>query len=94
MRKKSLLKISVNTVVILFFIGVAFAPSINANVSKSALDGDLVEVISEFSTFGKQYDLKLVNEEREEVEQVIDYEIDHLLLFLRCVCLMIIFCFG
>ena len=51
--------------VILLFIGVAFAPSVNANVVKD----DLVE----FDVFfGKKHTVKLTQEEADELELLID----------------------
>jgi len=54
--------------VILLFIGVAFAPSINASVVKD----DLVEFDVEFCGLGKKHTVQLTQQEAEEVEQLFD----------------------
>jgi len=54
--------------VILLFIGVAFAPSVNANVSKD----DLVEFDVELCGLGKKHTVKLTQEEAHEVEHLFD----------------------
>ena len=54
--------------VILLFIGVAFAPSINA----SALEDELVEFDVEFCGLGKKHTIKLTQEEADEVELLFD----------------------
>lgn len=55
--------------IILLFIGVAFAPSINANVSKQ---DDMVEFDVEFCGLDKKHTVKLTQQESEEVEQLFD----------------------
>ena len=54
--------------VILLFIGVAFTPSINANVVKD----DLVEFDVEVHGLGKKNTVKLTQQETDEVEQLLD----------------------
>lgn len=54
--------------VILLFIGVAFAPSVNANV----VEDDLVEFDVEFCGLGKKHTVKLTQEESDEVELLFD----------------------
>ena len=54
--------------VILLFIGVAFAPSVNANV----VEDDLVEFDVEFCGLGKKHTVKLTREEAHELELLID----------------------
>ena len=44
MEKNNLIKKSLTVAVILLFIGIAFAPSINANINKASLDSKLVEI--------------------------------------------------
>lgn len=54
--------------VILLFLGVAFAPSINANVTQN----ELVEFDVEFCGLGKKHTVKLTQQEADEVEQLFD----------------------
>ena len=54
--------------VILLFIGVAFAPSINASV----VDDELVEFDVEFSGLGKKHRVQLTQQEADEVELLFD----------------------
>ena len=54
--------------VILLFIGVAFAPSINASVVKD----ELVEFDVEFCGLGKKHKVKLTQQEADEVELLFD----------------------
>jgi len=56
--------------VIVLFLGLACAPSINANVSK---DSELVEITTEICGLGGgKHTVQLTKEEAEEVEQLID----------------------
>ena len=58
---------------ILLFIGIAFAPSINANISKASLDSELVEITTEVWGFNDgKHTVQLTKEEAEEVKQLID----------------------
>jgi len=68
MSKNSLLCKGIAVVVILLFIGLAFAPSINADVSKE----ELVEVTTEFCGLGKKHTVKLTQEEVDELDQLFD----------------------
>lgn len=63
-------KKSLAVAIILLFIGVAFAPSINANVSKN----ELVEITTEVCGIDgiKPNTVKLTKQESKEVEQLID----------------------
>ena len=54
--------------VILLFIGVAFAPSINASV----VDDELVEFDVEFSGLGKKHRVQLTQEEADDVENIFE----------------------
>jgi len=47
MEINNLIKKGVVVAVILLFIGLAFAPSINANISKASIDSELVEFTTE-----------------------------------------------
>ncbi|EMR75079.1 hypothetical protein MBGDF03_00859 [Thermoplasmatales archaeon SCGC AB-540-F20] len=60
--------------VILLFIGVAFAPSINANVSKASIDSELVEITTEVCGINgvTPNTVLLSKEDAEEVEKLID----------------------
>ncbi len=55
--------------VILLFIGVAFAPSINANTHN---DDNLVEFDVEFCGLGKKHTVQLTQQEADEVELLFD----------------------
>ena len=63
-----MIKKGVAVAVILLFIGVALAPSINANVVKD----DLVEFDVEVHGLGKKNTVKLTQQETDEVEQLLD----------------------
>jgi len=63
MSGNSLIKKGLAATVILLFIGVAFAPSINANV----VEDDLVEFDVEFCGLGKKHTVKLTQQEADEV---------------------------
>ena len=69
-----MIKKSLAVAVILLFVGVAFAPSINANVSKASVDSELVEITVEISgIYGiKPHTVLLTQEDAEEVEKLID----------------------
>jgi len=59
--------------VIVLFLGLAFAPSINANVSETSVDSELVEITTEVCGLdGGKHTVSLSKEEAEEVEQLID----------------------
>ena len=59
--------------VIVLFLGLAIAPSINANVSKASIDSELVEITTEICGLnGGKHTVQLSKEEAEEVEQLID----------------------
>ena len=66
-------KKSLAVAVILLFLGVAFAPSINANISKASIDSKLVEITTEICGLnGGKHTVQLTKEEAEEVEKLID----------------------
>ena len=59
--------------VIVLFLGLAFAPSINANISKTSVDSELVEFTTEVCGLkGGKHTVSLSKEEAEEVENLID----------------------
>ncbi len=59
--------------VIVLFLGLAIAPSINANVSKASIDSELVEITTEVCGLnGGKHAVSLSKEDAEEVEQLID----------------------
>ena len=59
--------------VIVLFLGLAIAPSINANISKTSLDDELVEITTEICGLdGGKHTVRLTKEEAEEVKQLID----------------------
>jgi len=59
--------------VIVLFLGLAFAPSINANISKSSIDSELVEITTEVCGWdGEKHTVSLSKEDALEVEQLID----------------------
>ncbi len=60
--------------VIVLFLGLALAPSINANISNTSIDSEFVEISVEISGMGgvKPHTVKLTKEDAEEVEQLID----------------------
>jgi len=47
MERNNLIKKGISVSVIILFIGLAFSPSINANISKASLDSDLIEITTE-----------------------------------------------
>jgi len=58
--------------VIVLFLGVAFVPSINANISKSSIDSELVEFTTEVCGLdGGKHTVSLSKEDAEEVEKLI-----------------------
>jgi len=58
---------------VLLFIGVAFAPGVNANISKASIDSELVEITTEICGLnGGKYTVQLTKEEAEEVEHLFD----------------------
>ncbi len=80
MERNNLIKKGVVVAVILLFIGLAFAPSIDANVSKASLEDELVEITTElYGIKGvKSYYVKPIkfNEEnwvKRIVENVLDF---------------------
>ena len=60
--------------VIVLFLGLAIAPSINANVSKASIDSELVEITTELCGLDgvKPHTVSLTKEDAEEVEKLID----------------------
>ncbi len=73
MEKNNLIKKGLVLAVILLFIGVAFAPSINANIGKASLDNELVEFTTEVcGLYGRKQTVKLTQEEAEEVEALFE----------------------
>jgi len=60
--------------VIVLFLGVAIAPSINANVSKASIDSELVEITTEVCGINgvTPNTVSLSKEDAEEVEKLID----------------------
>ncbi|GAH55890.1 unnamed protein product, partial [marine sediment metagenome] len=59
--------------IIFLFLGLAFAPSINANISKASIESEMVEITTEICGFnGGKHTVQLTKEEAEEVEQLID----------------------
>jgi len=60
--------------VIVLFLGLAIAPSINANVSKASIDSELVEITTEICGIDgvKPHTVSLSKEDAEEVELLID----------------------
>jgi len=66
----NMIKKGLAVAVILLFIGVAFAPSINANISKAPIDSELVEITTEICGLnGGKYTVQLT---KEEVEHLFD----------------------
>jgi len=60
----NLIKKGVVVAVILLFIGFAFAPSINTNISKASLDSELVEITTEVWGFNDgKHTVQLTKEE-------------------------------
>jgi len=63
------IKKGVAVAVILLFIGLAFAPSINANISKASVDSELVEITTEVCGLnGGKHTVSLTREDAEEVD--------------------------
>ena len=60
--------------VIILFLGVAFAPSINANISKASIDSELVEITTEVCGINgvTPNTVLLSKEDAEEIEQLFD----------------------
>jgi len=57
--------------VIVLFLGLAIAPSINANVSKASIDSELVEITTEVCGLnGAKHTVKLTKEQAWEVEEL------------------------
>jgi hypothetical protein len=70
---KRMLKKEMVVAVILLFIGLAFTPSINANISKASIDNELVEFTTEVCGLkAGKHNVQLTREEAEEVENLID----------------------
>ena len=70
---KTYVKKALAVAVILLFIGLAFAPSINANISKESLEDELVEITTEICGLnGGKHTVSLSKEDAEEVEKLID----------------------
>ena len=73
MEGNNLIKKALVVAVILLFIGVAFAPSINANVSKASIESEMVEITTEVCGLnGGKHTVQLTKAEAEEVENLID----------------------
>jgi len=73
MNKKILIKKGLVVTVILLFIGLAFAPSINANVSKTSIDSELVEITTEICGLnGGKHTVSLSKEDADEVDRLFD----------------------
>ncbi|UCF13139.1 MAG: hypothetical protein JSW06_02500 [Thermoplasmatales archaeon] len=73
MENGNLIKKGVVVAVIFLFIGLAFAPSINANISKASADDELVEFTTEVCGLnGGKHTVRLTKAEVEEVENLID----------------------
>ena len=68
MGKQNPMRQGLAVAVILLFIGVAFAPSINSSIIKD----ELVEFDVEFCGLGKKHTVKLTKQEAEEVELLFD----------------------
>jgi len=59
--------------VIVLFLGLAFAPSINANVSKASIDSELVEITTEICGLNSEkHNIQLTKDEVEEVKLLFD----------------------
>jgi len=67
----NLIKKGLVVAVIILFIGLAFAPSINANISKTSIDSELVEITVEVSGIDgvKPHTVSLTKEDADEVEK-------------------------
>ncbi|UCF12920.1 MAG: hypothetical protein JSW06_01350 [Thermoplasmatales archaeon] len=73
MERNNLIKKSLAFAVILLFIGLAFAPSINANVSKASQEDELVKITTEVCGLnGGKQTIKLTQDEMEEVKALFD----------------------
>ena len=61
-------------IIILLFIGLAFAPNINANISKSSVDSEMVEITTEICGIKgvKPYTVSLSKEDVEELDRLFD----------------------
>ena len=68
-KKESLLWKQGTIFVVLLFCGLAFAPSIHANVST---EEELVEVTTEFCGLGKKHTVQLTQEQADELDQLFD----------------------
>jgi len=70
---RTYVKKGVAVAVISLFIGLAFAPSINANISKASVDSELVEITTEVCGLnGGEHTVQLTKKDAEEVEKLID----------------------
>ncbi|EMR74856.1 hypothetical protein MBGDF03_00052 [Thermoplasmatales archaeon SCGC AB-540-F20] len=59
--------------VIVLFLGLAIAPSINANVSKASIDSELVEITTEICRLnGRKHTVQLTPKESDEVDALFD----------------------
>jgi hypothetical protein len=73
MERNNLIKKGVVVAVILLFIGLAFAPSINADISKTSVDSEMVEFTTEICGLnGGKNTVSLTRENAEEVRILID----------------------
>lgn len=73
MGKNNLIKKGLAVVIILLFICVAFAPSINADINKASVDSELVEITTEVCGLnGGEHTVQLTNEEAEEVDRLFE----------------------
>ena len=71
MEKNNLIKKGLVVAVIFLFICVAFAPSINANIGKTSIESELVEITTEICGLnGGEHTVQLTNEEAEEVDRL------------------------
>ncbi|UCD13830.1 MAG: hypothetical protein JSW60_09805, partial [Thermoplasmatales archaeon] len=67
--KSNLMKKGLVFAAILLFIGLAFAPSIHANISRASIDSELVEITTEVCGLnGGKHTVKLTQEKAGEVE--------------------------
>lgn len=59
--------------VIVLYLGLAFTPSINTNISKAYIDEEMIEITTEVCGLNAgKHTLYLSKEEAEEVENLID----------------------
>ena len=73
MEGNNLIKKCLAVAVILLFIGLALAPSINANISKASIDSELAEITAEVCGLnGGKHTVQLTKEDAVEVEKLID----------------------